>query len=310
MPVWPAAGLNIAGRPGHPPTMDQTRRAARRQRNAAERETSYPLMTFLETTRVRQGTSNMYEERVLDFLYFVKEKDLSFASDAAIDQSFAKYFNAAYLGGNHVTLGRQTLAGFLHLFPSYGRHGPSNLPRTHRALRAWERDDRSTSEIPLLWEMDCAMALVCGAEGEYGVGVYILVLFDTYARPMEMLRLRIRDVVFPNSKYPFAAVRLNPYDLQRPSKTGAYDEYVPLSGKRRVEASKALVWYVNHRVNVQGALLEDPVFDFSYNHMNTVMQRAGRRCGTRVTAYECRHGGASDDAAHDVGQPEVKRRGR
>ena len=84
-----------------------------------------------------------------------------------------------------MTAGRHCLAGFKYFFPEFSRYGDQDVPRAHRAIKAWEKTDAPASRIPLGWEMACAIAAILVSQGLIAEAVYVLATFDTYGGPTE-----------------------------------------------------------------------------------------------------------------------------
>ena len=69
------------------------------------------------------------------------------------------------------------------------------------------------------------MAVILASWGYPDVFISILIGFDTFARPTERLLLCVADILRKHFVFSRnSAVRLNPKEVGKPSKTYAYDE--------------------------------------------------------------------------------------
>ena len=142
------------------------------------------------------------------------------------------------------------------------------------------------------------------------MAIYVLVAFDTYARPRELHRARIKDVIpsIPGTPHTTPAIKLNPVEGELPSKVGIFDENIPLSGegKRAVVAALLQTW-----VLICNQVGQASLFPFDFKELVAKFPRAARRCGLgRRSLYDLRHGGASDDGAEGKSEGHIQSRGR
>ena len=79
-----------------------------------------------------------------------------------------------------------------------------------------------------------ARRICCGAAAwlaeNFGPGyaVAILLFFDGYLHPYEGMAVRLCDIYFPTPEFPCLSVQICPWSMQRPSKTGVFDDTVVL----------------------------------------------------------------------------------
>jgi hypothetical protein len=280
-------------------------------RRAHEVEEHYHLgleWGFLESTRVKTPTTTLYDSRVWEFLQFVQVRQLAFKDVTDIDAAFSRYFDSLYACGDHHSIGRGTLAGFLHFYTEFGRDYERAFVRAKNALTSWEKKEPALSKSPLLWEGACAIACILSSEGHEDMAIYVLVQFDTFARPTELLWLRLSACIpsVPHAGFEQWAVRLNPTSQLRSSKVGAFDEIIPLSA-HRWQVSDLLAWYVDVCHNAGAEFC----FNFDYDDISRCFVRAAFRANLgKRSLYDGRHGGASDDAALGFEDGYLARRGR
>ena len=73
----------------------------------------------------------------------------------------------------------------------------NSLPMYMRALTRWRRLHPWQAREPTPWEMVCAIVLRLLSQVEKEAGLLVVLLFETYLRPSEMLGLRMRPLVWP-----------------------------------------------------------------------------------------------------------------
>ena len=105
------------------------------------------------------------------------------------------------------------------------------------------------------------------------------------------------------------AVRLNPKEEGRPSKTKEFDEVIHISRARAV-VGEILVWFVNLQLAL-GRNPEEYICELGYTAVSNAFSSAARAAGVgNRTLYELRHGGASEDGGAGTPLQEIQKRGR
>jgi hypothetical protein len=135
---------------------------------------------------------------------------------------------------------------------------------------------------------------------------------EAYLRPGEMAMLSSDRIIQParganGFRTPWTLL-LNPQELSLPSKTGSFDDSIPMDLLEQaflgplLEEAKAL------------SQDQDTVLGLSYPQFAQLFQKAVQRCNLgnlKVVAYQLRHSGASKDRISKVRVlSEVKKRGR
>ena len=308
--LWPPTYAPI---PGYVP-FARSARAVQRGRSRADAVAQHRVdggpLTYLEAHAVTPPIRRDYRERVVRMLHYVQMVGLPFNTGPEIDAALATYFDEEFAAGDHHSAGLKTFMGFVHYFPFHSARGALSLPRAKRALDSWQRKEPASSKAPVVWEGACAVAALLAAEGEVGMAVYVLVGYDTYARPRELHRVKVSDVIpaIPGTPHNTPAIKLNPLEGQIPSKVGVFDENVPLSGdgKRAVVALLVTLW-----AQICREVGQEKLFPFSFDELAKKFTLAARRCGLgRRTLYDLRHGGASDDGAEGRTEGHIQSRGR
>jgi hypothetical protein len=287
------------------------RRYARVARRADLRESHLQRgfdVTLLERAAVAQSTNTQYDARNRVFIEFCLETQQPMSCPAEVDSALVEFLEILFFEGEHASVGRQTLAAWLHAFPQFGSRGSFDLPRSWRAVAGWEKLDPAWPRVPATWEHVCGVAARMAFHGQRNMAVLTLTAFDIYSRPSEILRITPADVTapVPNSVFTTASVRLNSRAAGVPSKTNTFDDTVAVSERRRAVSQLLLDETQNAR-----ALKQDRVFPHSQASWNAMLKKCSEELGLpAITGYNMRHGGASADAAAGDSLDEVQRRGR
>ena len=92
--------------------------------------------SFLEWTAVLFGGKLEYEACVYGLLDYAQGESLPFFTVENIDDALTSYYDELFASGDHVSLGRKTMAAWADYFPQFGKNGPYRLPRAARALKS------------------------------------------------------------------------------------------------------------------------------------------------------------------------------
>jgi integrase len=167
------------------------------------------------------------------------------------------------------------------------------------------------SRPPLPREITLAIVLWVMKQGWLGTGLCVALMFETYARPSEVVSFRRPSLGLQlaggSGKAAFLTVVLRAAELAVAGKTGELDHSVPLDRPRHQ-------WLADLVLRWAAPLApEDFLFDFGVDILWRRMQQAARALDLKPLApcpYQCRHGGASHDRLVDA-RPlaEVQHRG-
>jgi hypothetical protein len=294
-------------------------------------------MGFLKTKSITARTRDNYVRLATRLTEHAAEQGLELETCEGVDAAAASFFDVLYFEGAGPYEGRQALWGYAycHDFAVSKRE----YPQSFRALKGWSKAAPEWERLPMPWP---ALLLVAwslatavlpqwlaglGAE----VAIALLVMWDAYARPSEVLDLLAGDVLParrkplehsiylglrppPTAREGSAADVGDDYET-RPTKTGTYDatvecnDFVSRSAGRRF-VYELLLQLRSRTVAAGGARL----FDFTLNFLERALGWASRQAGLgslALTPHMARHGGPSHDYAQRVRSiVEIQERGR
>lgn len=202
---WPPAGLWEVGRGND--RAPNVQRAAQRRPLVANHQATGSEQSYLEATRVGEDSNWGYRRRCLYMLTWIQFHDLAFWTVGQIDAALTAFLDELFACGDHVSEAQKCIAGFVFFFPNVAGKSGDLLIRTKRALKSWSQKDKPRAKTPLLWEGACAIAVVLSSWGFVDLAVWVLAMYDTFARPTEGLLCRLADVVMPSwPNFPSAGV--------------------------------------------------------------------------------------------------------
>ena len=262
-------------------------------------------LTLLEQNAVGPHTMKMYTKETEDFVRFGFPRGLDFKDATIVDRLATDYMNLLYKDGYRAYRGDRLTAAILHFHPEFGKLGDKSLPRTWRALRGFRKltPGRSRLAYPLsIWS---AMAAELKRQKRLRMAIFMLVAVSSYARPSELLRLKLFSLVRPQPGITESwALLLSPEERPERSKTGEYDTSIPL------DSPWLLPWLPRLLKVMKEGYPEDPLWDFSYQSYSGEFEKAAKKLGLEVTPYQTRHSGPSIDRSRQYRtSAEVQKRG-
>jgi len=267
---------------------------------------------------VQETTMVDYERRVLWIQSRLDARGVSWYDAPLVDDTLCALLEELYFEGYDGGEAGKLMAAWSAVHPEYGPHGTLLLPHAARAAKGFRRLAPSRSRAPLPLAFACAIAMCALHERRFEEALMWLVMFVAYLRPSEALTLLCRHVLRPapsnmGIELPTVTLLIRPMECSlaessRPSKTGAFDDSVPLDMPYLQEAPMALTRLAQSRPG------EARLFQTSYEQMKQDLTLRCRQAGLgslHVTTYCFRHGGPSHDRAaglRDLSQ--ILKRGR
>ncbi len=204
----PVKRLTVRKRPASTTAAGDAARGVRRARRAAHRAdpvSALPLgdaPTAAEERSVSEPTREKYEAAFDEFQAWSNHMGRPILKSRSnvdvVDKLVVSYLNELFTRGESTNVAQMALFGIIFKL-GLGK-GHQVLPRARRALAGFKKDEPERSEDPLPIEV-----MAVGAERMLSQpdlisllsGLALLLQFDLFARPSEMLQVRKEDVVQP-----------------------------------------------------------------------------------------------------------------
>ena len=217
------------------------------------------------------------------------------------------FLEALLEGGRPSGDGSKFVAAVRHSFPKLGGRTKDILPRVHRSLVGSAKAKPEHSRLPLPWESLCGLVMVLRFQNKLDTALLLLVMFVCYLRPSEGSGLLRRDLNYPASQVGelrHYTLTLGARETGKATKTQVFDDSVPL------DHPAWLGPLVAQRCHGRAVLHSH--FPVTHQQLVNDFRAASELLHLPPTnLYQCRHGGASDDAlARRRSQLEVMGRGR
>ena len=261
--------------------------------------------SFLEQRAVQRNTLLYYRPLIEQLTAFIALGG-PIENTLDMDARCVDFCDMLYFEGHPGSLGLKVKAAIADRWPQYSRHGAEKLPRLARALQAWNRLSPGRTRAPVSWWMVVMVAAWLARQNRRWSALAVVLIFVGYLRPSEALDLLVENLLPPTVSCPCVAIEMHPEKLGKPSKTGFFDDGVPLDAPYAIWLGPLLLWWCRSR------LKSEPLLPISYRELKEDFEQAMGGCGLAdPSLYRLRHGGASFDRAHGHRTlKEVKKRGR
>jgi hypothetical protein len=292
---------------------EKRRKAQERQRKYEKRlRATHGERSLLEMGSVKKAQRLDYAKRLEQFYLFVAHYQLPVSDEKELDEALCDYADFLYLDGNGHDAGEKLKAALEFERPEASRHGDLKLPRFRRAMKGWRKMAPSQTRLPMIEFIKGAISAVMLDRGWKEMALYNEVSFSTYARPGELIRVQVADVVSRNKDYDHDVIILSPFERQEGSKTGIYDEVLILDDLRMTCLGPLVVELAKEKERKYGA--DCPLWGFNSSQYLKVWRACVRSLDVENLAqspYQNRHGGASRDHLLRLRSvPAIQRRGR
>jgi integrase len=163
---------------------------------------SIPNVTLPDAGAARFATVSVltlryYTDFVNFFCQWCRITGVGFDTDKTADRSLVQYFDSLIYDGAPNFEGRNTLHGFILLFPRSGKIDASRLPLSRKALRGWQRLMPGGSPFPQPLQLFFYLAQWLLDAGELEACIAVVLLCDSYARPSEIIDIDWCSVIRP-----------------------------------------------------------------------------------------------------------------
>ena len=266
-------------------------------------ESNANVATLLEDEAVTPSVRRQYEKSVEELIKWSKRYDIPLSPIDKLDHALCVYVTDLYLRGHQAHAGERLFPGMMHVLPETRR--PGVLSRSSRALKGWRRKCPGFSRRPLplcVWAAICHILL---ARGKGLLAAMILMAFQTYMRPKELLGMRVGHLMPPTRAVTqHWGVLIAAQELGVPTKTGAMDDSLLLD-------TPSFKWMDTIWGQLTQAPTEELLFPVTYREWYDNITQSAALLGLQLVPYQLRHSGASHDRLKNV-RPlgDVLKRGR
>lgn len=220
------------------------------------------------------------------------------------------YFDQLFEDGCTMSSASYTLFGYLALKCVPDRPERDMFPLSRAALGAWKGSRGGTSRVGMAPQVIFHFAWYCVLHLEWDAAAAVLLQYDLYARPSEILQLRGRDLIPSVSAFnsPWG-VLLGNSEFGETTKSGAQDDVVLADSPHRTWANKLLKHigklYIGH---------DDRIFQISLPQYEQLFRNFSKQSGLKMslfTPHVVRHSGPSFDLINEYRTIEtIQARGR
>ena len=160
-------------------------------------------LSFHEKKSIQPRTRELYANAIGEFRPWAEETSYNLDKRDELDCAFVDYFDHIYAEGKGVDLGRRALYGW-NFYVTKENKILNHLPRAGRALKSWGKHAGGEEKAGIPYEAACRLAEDLWDQGHRTLPAMVLIHYDTYLRPHELLGMRPKDIFPPfmlNPKY-------------------------------------------------------------------------------------------------------------
>jgi hypothetical protein len=288
--------------------------AAKAARGLARRAAhgAAPKRQLLRRGCVKKVTLTAYTTAVERFETWARRRRLPLTDLREADLALTLYFSELYLEGERPAAGRYTRYGYLLLRTSCDGDRNGDMPESRRALQGWTSLDPGRTRDPLPDIVVHWIASWFVDQDELEAAFAVMLQYDTYGRPSEILNLMRLDFTEPQ---PAAGpLFCNDWTVNlansvdgRNRKNGELDDSVRIGSPGRLWMRDATQLYL------KGCRGPGRVFQLKLSHYENLFRSAAAALGLtalKPCPHAVRHSGPSHDTwARTLQLYEVKKRG-
>ena len=235
--------------------------------------------------------------QVGSFLRWAEQQRHKVRAPKDADRAMAIYFDKLFEDCASFSDASYTLYGFIVLRMIPDKAERDLLPLSRAALTAWRGSRPGKSRVGMVPQVIYHFAQYCALRQEWDASAAVLLQYDLYARPSEILQIRGCDFV------PSVAAFSSPWGLMfgnsdtgNVTKTGATDDVVLADSSHRTWCNTLL-----RSIGRQVGPVEAPVFSLSLSRYERLFRDFSQATGLAkglFTPHVIRHSGPSFDLIH------------
>jgi len=247
---------------------------------------------------VSKKTVEIYAAAVAKFELWCRSRRLALKTLADVDTALTRYMTFQYLAGERPVVGRNARFGWILLETKLNGDKAGALGESARALKGWSTLDPGDTRDPLPDFVCLWIASWFLDRGEIDAAAAVSLQLDTYARPSEVLALRVGDFTGPQRAAGRAfsrdwCVNLSNSEFGKVRKNSELDDTVRLgiNGRSWIrEVASALVYKRDRRAAVFD--IDLPAYEKLFRQATKALQISA----LKPCPHAVRHAGPSHDA--------------
>lgn len=254
---------------------------------------------MLRVRRIKPRTLLAYDMYVRQFLDWCKRSHRSVTTSRAVDGHLACYFNMLFDDGEAMSIASYTLFGWITLKMVPRCPERDLLPLARAALTAWRGVKVGKARVGVPPSVIFEFANFCVRRNQTWGAAAVLVQYDLYARPSEVLGISGRDLVPPVRMLSINwGVLFGNADFSETTKTVVSDDVVHADSPHRGYCNKIL-----QALGRKFAKQDVKIFDHSLEQYEALFREFSKlhKLQPGVFTPHCiRHSGPSFDAIHNL----------
>ena len=254
---------------------------------------------MLRVKRVKPSTLVLYDSHVQQFVGWALDNKRRLTSLKAVDKILAIYFNMLFEDGVSMTVASYTLFGWITLRTVPTCPERELLPLARAALTAWKGCKVAKARVGMPPQVIFAFAGFCIREDAVWAAAAVLLQYDLYARPSEILNMSGTDLIPPVKAMCLSwGVIFGNADFDKTTKTGCSDDVVLADSKHRCFAHRILERLGRTFLNVDRCIFRGSLAQ--YEELFRKFSRLHKLKPGVFTPHCIRHSGPSFDAIHEL----------
>ena len=205
-----------------------------------------------------------YQRRLAYFWDFAARHGLRIQEDRGLDNAATDWADLEFLCGEGPEVGEKLLAALEKWALTARERRCIQVPRFRHTLRSWRRNSPKKSRLPMPEEHMWIITGTIGAASLPEEALFMVTLYDTYLRPTACHCLMDVDIVAPMYETGSHVILVSPFEREKATKGGYYDERVILDGDLLPILGKLLKELAEQRGSESDAHEDDPVGLWSF----------------------------------------------
>ena len=252
---------------------------------------------LLRIKRIQARTLLLYDDHVQHFLQWVKHRKANLKSESLVDKWMSIFFHALFEDGAPQNTASYTLFGWIALRMVPTKPERDLLPLSRSALAAWRGISPVRARVGVPPQVVYQFAAFCVKNGNASAAAAVLLQYDLYARPSEILGVKGRDLVAPvEAMSSHWGLIFGNSDFGETTKVKAVDDVVFADSPHRPFAGRLLKFLSRSCLHLDVEIF--PTTLTQYEELFRCFSKHHKLPSGLFTPHCIRHSGPSYDAIH------------